>query len=341
MAGMEQVRTEDHPPAERFAFWLDTVVRGVLPVEVRTDHATDFRAEARMTAFGPVTVSWFSNPSLDVHRTRRLIQRCDPGAYHVGLVTRGRVEMSQDRRTATAAPGDLTLYDTSRPFRTRVIGSGDYPTGAGVMLTVPRDLLPLPAEKVSGLLAVRLPGRCGLGALVARYLTELATNASDYQPNDLARLAAVTLDLVAARLAHELDATGMLPTEAHQRVLLARVYAHIQRHLADPRLTPRSIADAHHMSLRSLHRLFSGEGTTVAAWIRAQRLERARRDLADPRLRIRTVRAIAARCGFTDVSHFGRAFRTAHGMGPQAYRRLHLDAAGSGPARIDIHHARN
>lgn len=329
MAGTALFQTEDHPVAERFAFWLDRVVGGVLPVEVHTDHAADFRAEARMTAFGALTVSWVRAPSLEVHRTRRLIQRSDPGAYHVALVTRGRAEISQDRRTATAARGDLTLYDTSRPFRTRVVGSGEYPTGVGAMLTVPRDLLPLPADKVGRLLAVRLPGQCGMGALVARYLTELATNADRYRPNDLARLATVTLDLVAARLAHELDATGLVPDQAHQRVLLARVYAYIQRHLADPRLTPRSIAEAHHISLRSLHRLFSGEGTTVAAWIRARRLEHARRDLCDPRLRSRPVRAIAAGCGFTDVSHFRRAFRSAHGMGPQAYRLLYRDPVDS------------
>nr|WP_243274742.1 helix-turn-helix domain-containing protein [Streptomyces albus] len=61
---------------------------------------------------------------------------------------------------------------------------------------------------------------------------------------------------------------------------------------------------------------------TVAAWIRRQRLEHCRRDLADPRLRDRPIHAIAARWGFPRPGDFTRAFRAAYGIPPRDYRRM-------------------
>ncbi|MEU8386459.1 helix-turn-helix domain-containing protein [Streptosporangium sp. NPDC048865] len=99
-----------------------------------------------------------------------------------------------------------------------------------------------------------------------------------------------------------------------------RVDAFVERHLGDPALTPDGIAAAHGISTRHLYTLFREEGRTVAAWIRERRLERCRRDLADPSLRDRSIHAIAARWGFTDKAHFSRAFRARYDMTPSDCR---------------------
>ncbi|POX63521.1 hypothetical protein C3492_10175 [Streptomyces sp. Ru62] len=75
----------------------------------------------------------------------------------------------------------------------------------------------------------------------------------------------------------------------------------------DPALTPSVIAAARHVSLSCLQRILQqqAQGETVAAWIRARRLEGARGDLADPSLRGTPIYAIAARWGFlrADLLH--------------------------------------
>ncbi|WP_461012534.1 helix-turn-helix domain-containing protein, partial [Streptomyces capparidis] len=76
-----------------------------------------------------------------------------------------------------------------------------------------------------------------------------------------------------------------------------------------------------------LYTLFNAQGLTVAARIRQRRLEHCRRDLADPALRSRPVRAIAARWGFTDPAHFSRTFRAAYGITPRDHRHTALQAA--------------
>lgn len=46
-----------------------------------------------------------------------------------------------------------------------------------------------------------------------------------------------------------------------------------------------------------------------------------RSNLADPLLAARTIRAIAARWGFTSPAHFSRAFRGAYALSPLQFRR--------------------
>ena len=102
---------------------------------------------------------------------------------------------------------------------------------------------------------------------------------------------------------------------------LARVHGFIDQNLGDPRLSPKTVAAAHHVSLRHLQQLFADAGTAPATWIRRRRLERCRYALTDPRERHRPIHVIAARWGFADHAHFSRLFRATYGASPSQYRR--------------------
>lgn len=145
-----------------------------------------------------------------------------------------------------------------------------------------------------------------------------------YTPAEAARLSVAALDVLATRLAHELDADRWVPPETRRRVLLTHIHAFIQLHLGDPELSPAEIASAHHISLRLLHKLFQEQGETVAGWIRARRLAGCQRDLTDPAQANRPVAAIAARRGFRSAIHFSRVFRAAYGLPPHEYRLSQL-----------------
>jgi AraC-like DNA-binding protein len=101
---------------------------------------------------------------------------------------------------------------------------------------------------------------------------------------------------------------------------MGRIRAHIDAELASPDLGPASIAARHFISVRHLHALFHEQGTTVSTWIRTRRLERCRRDLADPLLAPVPVAAIGAKWGFVDPAHFSRSFKTAFASAPSEYR---------------------
>ncbi|MDT0306471.1 helix-turn-helix domain-containing protein [Streptomyces sp. DSM 44917] len=317
--------SEDLPPQERLAAFNAAQVRNPHPVRFGSERPQEFWATARELDLGTVNVSVLTCSTAEVRRTPRLIRDWDPELCSLVLPLRGDVAIGQAGRQAVLEEGDFAVYESSKPFRA-LVGGGSG-TATVVTAHVPRRLLSHPAGDDGRLLAVRLPGRDGVGALLTQFLTGLMAGAPTYRPNDVPRLSTVAIDLLTMALAHYADHGRSVPPDAQQRVLLVRIQAFVQRRLHDPLLTPAAIAAAHHISLGHLHRLFRAQDTTVSAWIRRRRLERARRDLADPLLCALPVHRIAARCGFKDHATFTRSFRAAFGVPPKEYRRNALSPA--------------
>jgi len=292
-------------------------------MRVRSDEPDRFRAVAKSLDLAAVNVVDLSCSPSEVWRTSRLIRQFDPEVYSIIFPVQGQVTVVQAGREAPLRAHDFALYDSWHPFQLRI--EADDIMAKLVRVQFPRASLPLPARRLESLLAVALSGKDGVGALLTQFLTRLTTDSASYRPADAPRLGTVAVDLLSAAFAHHVDAA--LPPDSHQRTLVSRIEAFIQRNLHDQRLAPRSIAATHHISVGYLHRLFEPHGVTVAAWIRQQRLERARRDLADPVLRGVPVHQIAARWGFNDHSSFTRAFRGVYGIPPRDYR--HLSQASS------------
>jgi AraC-like DNA-binding protein len=181
-------------------------------------------------------------------------------------------------------------------------------------------MLPLPGNQVAGLCAVPLPGTEGIGHLLASFLTALADDHTRYTERDALRLEEVAVDLTTAVLAHHLERENP-PLRSPTHTLYLRIVAFIEENLHRPELRPATIAAAQRISLRYLHRVFQQHhSVSVATHIRTRRLDRARRDLADPRLDHLTIAAIARRWGFSRPADFSRAFQHHTGTPPRDYR---------------------
>jgi AraC-like DNA-binding protein len=314
--------SNDHlPAAERFDCWRETLSRARLArVEVRSDNEADYRFTMRYADLGAARVSLFTAMPFWVRRTPRQIRESSPDLLVLGMMLRGQTTCALPDRQADLTPGTFCVYDTCRPYRIDAAAPPGASTGRGLMMTFPRTLLPLPAQKLRQVTAVTMPAGPGIGTLASRLLVQLATGMGHYTPAEAARLSTAALEVLAVRLAHALDSDQSLPPETHRRALLTSIHAFIQQHISDPGLSPETIAAAHHISLRLLHKLFSEDGETVAGWIRARRLEGTRRDLADPAQATRPVAALAAHWGFRSAASFSRTFRDAYGLPPHQYR---------------------
>jgi AraC-like DNA-binding protein len=108
-----------------------------------------------------------------------------------------------------------------------------------------------------------------------------------------------------------------------------QVDTYVQAHLSDAGLCHRTVAEAFHMSERTLHRVFGESGRTVTARIRSYRLERILADLRSPGAADDSISRIAAPWGVHDMPHLVRAFRARYGMTPSEARwQSHDDSAG-------------
>ncbi|WP_301150024.1 helix-turn-helix domain-containing protein [Mycobacterium simiae] len=285
------------------------------PMQLLPDDVETFRGQIRSVDLGVVQLSKVQCGNAFVaRRTKQLVAASSSRCLKVGMQVSGGCLLSQGGRQATLGPGDFAIYDTGRPYEI----SGDAAFHMEAVM-FPREALQLPQSVLERLAIRRISGREGVGQLVSRYLRTLARQADDGVNSGSFYLADATLNLLAASFVEQLDDGTTMPSDG-KKALLLRIRNYIEQRLSDPALDLTSIAAAHHISIRMLHKLFENEDLTVAEWIRVRRLGHCRQDLANPALAQQQVSSIAAKWGLTDPAHFSRLFKATYGLSPTDYR---------------------
>ncbi|MFD8478015.1 helix-turn-helix domain-containing protein [Kitasatospora sp. NPDC059673] len=301
--------------AERAESWHEAVSTAFVPMAVEFLEAEPSPGTIVCHRLGPVRILQVQAGPQTVTRTRRMIAEDDSAALILTLQQRGTALKEQDGRESLIRPGAFSITDASRTFRKRV--DEDF---VFTSFQFPRAELDVQERDLRALTATAFNPAEGSAALVATYLAGMAREAPALDEAVGRRAAATALDLLALLVE---DRCGRRrPKQAHSAASLERIKDHILRNLPDPDLSPSAIAEATQVSVRFLHKLFQQEGTTVGAWIRAQRLERCGRDLRRPTAGQFGVAAIARRWGFVNSSHFSRAFRESFGMTPREWQLL-------------------
>ncbi|MEV6836954.1 helix-turn-helix domain-containing protein [Streptomyces sp. NPDC051133] len=298
----------------RRAYWREALSRTFGAVDMAVSDEVG-RGTIRTSLLGPVQAVTVEGDPMRGLRTRRLIAGSDNDDYVVvKLLSRGVARVEQDTREAQVRPGQLFVYDMARPVR--LTFPEPFRTKS---LVLPRQVLGLSESELRRLTASPLDSETVLGGLLSPFLSRLVDTADTYPHRTADSVARNVVDLLRT-LADERLGGADADTPSAARVSLLRIRAYIDRRLADPDLTPQTIARAHHVSVRYLHKLFQLEDMTVSRWIQQRRLERCRRDLARREAAHVTVAAVAHRWGFASASHFSRVFRAAYGVSPAEWR---------------------
>jgi AraC-like DNA-binding protein len=204
--------------------------------------------------------------------------------------------------------GGMYVTDMSMPFRYERPG-----IGTAQILQIERSAVHVSAEQVRD--ASRRLESSAVADLFRHHILGLIEAGDELCASRLAApVAAITLQLAECLL---LDAVGIsngASSDAMAATLIERIRLYVQLNYARPELNAELVAYEHHISTRHLFKLWSSQPETFAETIISTRLAAARRMLAtQPRV---SVAAVAHRCGFCNVSHFGRRYRTAFGQTP-------------------------
>jgi AraC-like DNA-binding protein len=307
------------PSNERTSAWEETAALALVTQRFRFPDPERFGALIRAMELGAAQLSTIAYAPLVSYRSARLIRQSDPEFYQLALITSGRQGVEQGGHETLLGPGEMVLYDSSQPFQGRV-ETGEERSGC-VLLQFPRRLMPLPDRVVRPVCGTALKPTAGMGLVFRQMLTTLADSDTELTGSDQARLGTTVVDLAAAVVAGHVEQASALPPESRMSALYHAMVGFIVRNLPDPHLGPAAVAEAHSVSLRTVHRVFQAHETTVGDVIRRERMSRCRRDLADPR-DASPVRAIGARWGYPRPSEFTRAFRAATGMTPTEFRAV-------------------
>jgi AraC-like DNA-binding protein len=312
--------------AHRRTYWGHALDRALEPVAVVPYDEGTFAGRIAIGTVGALRVSAVDADAQRVRRTAAHIARSPEPFVAVAVQMKGRTVLRQDGHEDTADQDDLFVYDTARPY---VL---DHPERFSLSVVhIPRRMLALPDGDLGRVAGHAMSTEEGCAALLRPFLVSVVASAHVYSPFAGGGLANSVIDLFSTLVAerNEETAAGAGNTRHH---LVQRVREHIDRHLGDPALSPESVARAHHISVRYLHRLFEDEGITVGRLIQRRRLEECAHELARHGRTSPTVSAIAQRWGFVNPTHFSRVFRGAYGLSPREWRSVRL-AAGRDDAR--------
>jgi len=301
--------TDDVPEAHRFAAWA-AAVHSTLGLEAQPLPAAPgpFRAHLSGRSSGPLQ---YLRVAADAHRVARrkhgVAQPWD--GYRIYREAGAGAWFKLPDLEGVTRAGDLIIYDTNLPMETHP--SADYQLE---LWSMPRGLLDPHLPALGRPLARLLSRHGGVDALAGSYLDSLTRNWDSIAATDMA----VVADTLARLVGIACGGAAAEQADAVREGRLAAARRHIDRHLADPELSPGRAAAALGISVRALHLLFEPTGTSFAREVLRRRLEACRGALlAEP---ARQVTDIAFAWGFSNLSSFYRAFQAAFGLSPGELR---------------------
>ncbi len=307
----------DVPARDRVDFLYETIWSNVLPVEMTfAPDPAEIDVRFRVGEAGRVNFSSARSSANALRRTSALVRRDDEPQVFLALQVAGTTVVEQAGSQALLRPGDMTVYDSTRPYtvENRELTELHY-------FRIPREALALPQRRLDPLLAVRIGADTNpLASAVGSFFTTLATSSALDHPDAARLIAEPGIELVRALLAVHAGADDAARASLEGSLVL-RVRQYVRDHLHERDLTPPRIAAAHHVSLRHLYAVLADAGIGLRATIQEQRLDACRRELRDPRHAHQAVATIGRRWGFVDPSHFGRVFRAAFDLTPTEWRR--------------------
>jgi len=261
-------------------------------------------AELEMTLFASTAVAFNKYPITGA--------KSDARACIVITQLEGLRRYCQNGNIAILRRGDITLIDSATPW------SSDCASDCSrLYLRVPQGLIDNHVRLSALPFARRISGDSGLGAILFRLSTSLFEQAESLSASEERSAMQGYLRILSACVG--IDQPGQ--SGADRRLELStRILNYIESHLTESSLGPMEIAAALNISVRHVHRVFSRQESTVADWIRTERLKRCRKDLCDPRLQAKSITEIAFYWGFNDSAHFSHAFKKQFQLSPRAFR---------------------
>lgn len=315
--------TREVPGKEAFAYYRDGICEAFMelapedaqererPFRARVEHLPLATAGRGQGALNRVRAS-----SHLVLRTPRQIAAAPEECFYLNLKTEGQCLIRQAGGEVLLRPGDVGLFSSAAPFAL----AHPRPTLGVASFRVPRQALE--ARLPSGLADVPclLSGHPLLGGLIREAAQTLADGAEHLPAADAERLFGMLLDLAAMALSPG-QAPAVDGRRARAEAAFLAMRRHVERHLAEPGYSLDRLAAAFGLSRRAVQKLFAAHGTSFSAFLLERRLARTAAALRAPARAHLPVTSLALDAGFSDLSHFSRAFKARYGRSPGAWRR--------------------
>jgi AraC-like DNA-binding protein len=231
----------------------------------------------------------------------------------VNLMLSGRCMVSQGSQQKMSGPGTFSIVDATRPFRLDYVDSWRT-----ISFRVPSAQVP--GGISDDLLARPFSAGRGIGAVLGDTMRAAWASAADLTESQASITGRAIASLVAA-LAQAKPSGESAVEPAGDEPLRNSIEHFVARHLRYGDTSPGAIAHHFAISVRKLHQLYESAPLTFSQTVMRLRVEKCADDLMSMQGRP-TLTYLAAKWGFSDLSHLNRAFRQHLGETPRTYAAM-------------------
>lgn len=312
--GSLKLSTDAIPPRERAGWLREVICREYANVEITSPAQADLSQDLTIYPWGSLQLSKIQSSAISLQRLPKEPHLNSQDAYFAVMLLSGDYLLEQNGREVLLQPGDMTIYDATRPHRIHCPDEFSK-----LIISIPRAVL---RDRVAGIdrcTALRIPGAQGIGCVAANFLRSSAIHADQLQAQEFSSISSQALDLLTLAI------TSVRPVNFNlsrsQSASLNRIKALVEQKLRDTDLDTNVVVRNTGLSARYINYLFADEGTSLMRYVWKRRLENCRKDMLNPAYRGHRLSDIAFRWGFNDTAHFSRAFKQQFGCSPREFRQ--------------------
>ncbi len=303
--------TDPFAGASKYEAWTDVLTNNYGRWAVARPTSPQFEAKLRAASAGGLKIIDCICDPCEATRDARLIREDDGEFLAIQLVLAGREHMRFNGEAFTLETGDIFVWDSARPMTFKVTERLHK-----ISLLMPlerlKNWMPGNWQSMPHKLPQASANRILLSSLITTMVDEHFTSAAI----DDRAICEATIAILTGGMSTQ-NESGQISQKQGQ---LERLKHFIGVQLSNPDLGIDMIATSNRISVRYLHWVFSGSGSTVNEYITRQRLEVSRKDLQNPLMHARSISAICYSCGFSNQAHFSKRYRQLYGETPSATR---------------------
>jgi AraC-like DNA-binding protein len=302
--------TDDLPPKERFEMYRDGLRRRHMDMEFVDRSSGALHFAGQFQSFGSITAGFVrGTPSSYVRARRNLTDSRDRLAFLIHRTGHCHVEGPG----LDAGPCDGAVLLSSR----HEFAFQAFEESCWWSISLERQPLEPLLAGIEGSLLCRVPAGNPALRLLTGYLETLFGIDEDVDPILTANHLG---DLIVSAAGVCGDAQALARERGVTAARQGAVLDGIAKRAGEKSLDPACIAAGLGVSVRYLHRLLEPTGRSFSEHLLQSRLDRAAGMLRDPGRSHLQIATIASEAGFSNISHFNRAFRHAFGDTPNGVR---------------------
>lgn len=304
-----KLSTEDLPAWCRHEWLREVIGREYANVDITPPRKERLFNEMTIYSGDALRLSVIHSNSITIKRLPQEPNHISHDAYFGVVLLAGGYQLEQNNREVFLKPGDMTIYDATRPHRIYCPKSFSK-----LIISIPRKLMHERLAGVEHCTALHMRGEGGAAGIASRFIQSVAREVTTMPISTFNHLSESSLDLFTLAL-NDVRPQNFNLSRSRSLSLYA-VKQFIERNIANPMLDSATIATGTSLSARYINELFQQEDTSLIRYVWNSRLAHCHHELKNGDLTKR-VSEVALRWGFNDFSHFSRAFKKKYGINPK------------------------